>query len=180
MISDCWHFLSVNASFLAALSQHTMKTTTCSSINPYKFHSEFFSAETNEIWLLHYLKITEKFQTKGEHFLFLRLTEDNLPNYTHKLQTFRWSKQNIPRIQNICACITLYYGRKFKRISLQQITRGGWGKFDWTYSQNCNLFTNLSIVFHCLILTRKKYTLGFRFRSNPKWGGVMQFLISST
>jgi hypothetical protein len=29
------------------------------------------------------------------------------------LQTFRWSKQNIPRIQNICACIPLYYGRTF-------------------------------------------------------------------
>ena len=29
-------------------------------------HSEFLSVETHEIWLLHYLKITEKFHTKGE------------------------------------------------------------------------------------------------------------------
>jgi hypothetical protein len=28
------------------------------------------------------LKITKKIQTKGEHFLLLRLTEDNLPHYT--------------------------------------------------------------------------------------------------
>jgi hypothetical protein len=39
-------------------------------------------AETHEIWLLYYLKITEKFQAKGENMLFLSLTEDNLPNYT--------------------------------------------------------------------------------------------------
>jgi hypothetical protein len=73
MISVCWHFLSVNVPLLAVLSQHTIKTTTCSSINHYQFHSEFVSAETHEIWLLHYLKITKKIQTKGEHFLLLRL-----------------------------------------------------------------------------------------------------------
>ena len=108
MISVCRHVLSVNVPLLAALSQHKIKTTTCSFINHYKFHSEFLSAEIHEISLLHFLKITEKIQTKGEQMLFLRLTEDNLPNVgSPNLQTFRWSKQNIPRIQNICACIPL-------------------------------------------------------------------------
>jgi hypothetical protein len=26
---------------------------------------------------------------------------------------------------------------------------GGWRKLDWTYWQNCKMFTNLSILFHC-------------------------------
>ena len=96
MLSVCWHFLSVNVPLLAALSQHNIKTTTCSSINHYKFHSEFLSAETHYIWLLHYLKITEKFQTNGEQIVFLSLTENNLPNLgSPNLQMFRWSKQNI-------------------------------------------------------------------------------------
>jgi hypothetical protein len=113
MTSVCWHFLSVNVPLLTALSQHNIKTTTCSSINHNEFRSEFLSAETHEIWLLHYLKITETFHTKGEKMLFLSLTEDNLPNLgSPNLQTFRWSKQNIPRIQIICACIPLYYGWK--------------------------------------------------------------------
>jgi hypothetical protein len=114
MTSVCWHFLSVNVPLLAALSQHNIKTTTCSSTNHYKFHSEFLSAEIHEIWLLHYLKITEKFQTKGETNVISEFDEDNLSNLgSSNLQTFRWSKQNIPRIQNICAYIPLYYGRTF-------------------------------------------------------------------
>jgi hypothetical protein len=127
MITVCWHFfLSVNVPLLAAWSQHNIKTTTCSSINHSKFHSEFLSAETHEIWLLHYLKITQKIYTKGEQNVFLNLTEDILPN-SPNLQTFRWSKQSIPRIQTICAYTPLYYGGQSNTtlcISLQQITRG--------------------------------------------------------
>jgi hypothetical protein len=75
MTSVCWHFLSVNVPLLAALSQHNIKTTTCSSINHYKFHSEFLSAEIHEIWLLHYLKITENFKQRVKKMLFLSLTK---------------------------------------------------------------------------------------------------------
>ena len=119
MISVCWHFLSVNVPLLAAWIQHNIKPTTCSSINHNKFHSEFLPAEEHEIWLLHYMKITETFHTKGEQMLFLSLTEDNLPNLgSPNLQTVRWSKQNIPRIQIICSCIPLYYGWKSNTVYL--------------------------------------------------------------
>ena len=75
---------------LATLRQHDIKIATYTYINHYVFHSAFLSAETHEIWLLHSLKITEKFHTKREQMLFLRLREDNLPNIgSSNLQAFR-------------------------------------------------------------------------------------------
>jgi hypothetical protein len=111
MTCVCWHFLSVNVPLLTALSQHNIKTTTCSSINHNEFRSEFLSAETHEIWLLHYLKITETFHTKGEKMLFLSLTEDNLPNLgSPNLQAFRWSKQKHPKNpDHLCVHPTLLW-----------------------------------------------------------------------
>jgi hypothetical protein len=58
-------------------------------------------------------KLQKFFIQRVKKKIFLRLTKDNLPSLdSPNLQTFRWSKQNIPRIQIIGARIPLYYGRK--------------------------------------------------------------------
>jgi hypothetical protein len=118
-----------------------------------------------------FLKIPEKILTKSEKRLFLSLKDDNLPNLgSPNSQTCRWSKQNIPRIHLICSCIPVYLaGNQILHCVYTFSKVHGEDEWNWT----CNLFTNLSILFHCVILTSQKYTLRFRFQSNPKGGGVM-------
>ena len=93
-----------------------------------------------------FLKIPEKILTKSEKRLFLSLKDDNLPNLgSPNSQTCRWSKQYIPRIHLICACTPVYLaGNQILHCVYTFSKVHGEDEGNWT----CNLFTNLSILFH--------------------------------
>ena len=139
--------LSVNVHLLPVRVKTNIKTTTCSSIQ-YIFFSQWMSFCWNTwkmvtSWL--FLKIPEKFRTKGEKRLFLSLKEDNLPNLgSPNSQTFIWSKQNIPRIHLICAYTPVYLAGNQILHSVYTFSKvHGKVEGNWIYSQNCNWFTNL-------------------------------------
>jgi hypothetical protein len=106
-----------------------------------------------------------KIQTKGEQILFLSLTEDSLPNLGSPnckrsdvlSKTSQESRTSVRASHFIMAeHLIIHSAYPFSQLHGEN---GGIG---------LDLFTNLSILFHCLILTRQKCTLGFRFQSNPK------------